>query len=238
MKQTTLMALAGLLALSCSAHAASFDCAKAETGVEKLICSDAELSKLDDALALAYSAALRLNDNPMAVQQAQKQWLKERDRCSDIACVKTLYASRITSLPLAQAFTVIEDDITSDNPVTKGFCQTMADNLNSMQSWPPAYCERPLNPAFTKLTLPRWREWTVEDFDNRGYLLEQAVNDDYSKIPARRGERWTEADTQRWREGVRSKESIIEETMLPANTRSSFESRRLLRINEGVRSFV
>ena len=182
-------------------------------------------------MALAYAAALRMNEQPQAVQQTQGQWLKKRNQCSDIACVKAHYLSRLTSLPLAGPFTVIEDEVTSNDSVTKGFCQTMADNVNSMPSWPPAYCERPLNPTFTKLTLPQWREWTVEEFDKRWYLLEQAVNDDNRKTYARRDERWTEADTKRWREGIRSKESFIEETILPEDTQSRFESRRLLRFN-------
>ncbi len=35
-------------------HAASFDCSKATSEVEKLICGDEELSKLDDSLNKAY----------------------------------------------------------------------------------------------------------------------------------------------------------------------------------------
>src|SRR3990167_6280936 len=40
----------GWLVPSIPAQAASFDCAKAATKVEILICADAELSKLDDEL--------------------------------------------------------------------------------------------------------------------------------------------------------------------------------------------
>ena len=46
--------LFGLLVLTLPVQAASFDCAKAGTKVEKLICGDAGLSKLDDELAAAY----------------------------------------------------------------------------------------------------------------------------------------------------------------------------------------
>jgi hypothetical protein len=236
MRWSIWIGLLGFL-LGVSAQAASFDCAKAQSKVEKMICADVELSSLDEALALAYSAASRLSDNPLVLQTAQKQWLKQRDQCSNIACVKTLYITRITALPLKQAFTVLKDDITPNYPPLNNFCQTMADNLNSMSSWPPAYCERPLNPAFPNLTLPQWREWEVEEFDKRWHLLEQAINHENSKIASRKDERWTDADTQRWREGVRTKEAIIEETILPENTISDFESRRLLRINS-VRSHL
>jgi uncharacterized protein len=40
------------------AHAAGFDCTKASTLVEKAICSDSELSKLDDLLMISYKEAL------------------------------------------------------------------------------------------------------------------------------------------------------------------------------------
>lgn len=94
MKRTTLIALVGL-ALSCLTHAASFDCGKAQTQVEKLICADAELTKLDEYLASAYSAALKVDGNAASVRREQKQWVKERNGCVDASCVKNAYQSRI-----------------------------------------------------------------------------------------------------------------------------------------------
>src|SRR5215472_14292419 len=46
------------LAFIGTSQAASFDCAKAQTKVEKLICSNPTLSKADDALAAAYKKAM------------------------------------------------------------------------------------------------------------------------------------------------------------------------------------
>src|SRR5688572_18119262 len=63
-----------------NAPAASFDCATATQPVEKLICSDAELSKLDEEMARAYSDAIaRLSsaDAP-ALKSNQRAWLKTR----------------------------------------------------------------------------------------------------------------------------------------------------------------
>ncbi|WP_160296756.1 hypothetical protein [Sphingomonas sp. ERG5] len=47
--------LLGLVLLigTAPAGAASFDCAKASTRVEKLVCSDPQLSRLDERLAAA-----------------------------------------------------------------------------------------------------------------------------------------------------------------------------------------
>ena len=42
-------------------HAASFDCAKAATPVEKMICADALLGRLDEALARNYRVMLTAN---------------------------------------------------------------------------------------------------------------------------------------------------------------------------------
>jgi uncharacterized protein YecT (DUF1311 family) len=99
MKQL-LIIFAGLV-LAVSAQAASFDCAKAGTKVEKLICADAGLSKLDEDLNAAYKAALKDEQQAEAIKQAQKQWLKERNSCVDANCVMNAYQERL--LLLSQA---------------------------------------------------------------------------------------------------------------------------------------
>lgn len=97
---TTLLALC----LSCvftfalSAQAASFDCGKASTKVEHIICDNAEISKLDDELDAAYKAALKDVEQTDAIKQAQKVWMKERNGCEDVDCVKRRYESEIAFL--------------------------------------------------------------------------------------------------------------------------------------------
>ena len=61
------------------AFAASFDCNKAASWVEKTVCSNPELSKLDDGLAKAYHDALvsLSPEGQKETKQYQKQWLKE-----------------------------------------------------------------------------------------------------------------------------------------------------------------
>lgn len=97
MKQTTLIVF-GWLVLSGAAHAASFDCAKAATKIEKFICGDAELSKLDEELNAAYKAALQDEKQADTIKQAQKRWMKERNGCSDANCVKAAYETRLSAL--------------------------------------------------------------------------------------------------------------------------------------------
>ncbi len=99
----------GLLAclVAGQVQAASFDCAKAGTKLEKLICADKELSKLDEDLAAAYADALKSTD-PAKLKAEQKAWLKVRNRCADVVCIQAAYRQRIqmlsqTSSPLAPA---------------------------------------------------------------------------------------------------------------------------------------
>ncbi|MBF0118877.1 MAG: DUF1311 domain-containing protein [Desulfobacterales bacterium] len=77
------------------AFAASFDCSKASTKVEKLVCDDANLSKLDEELGKAYGEAKKkvfdLNDE-------QRAWLKSRNKCIDTECLTNIYRDRINIL--------------------------------------------------------------------------------------------------------------------------------------------
>jgi len=97
--------LTSCLMLALSAHAASFDCGKAQTKVEHLICDNPEISKLDDELSVAYKAALKDEKQTDAIKQAQKQWMKERNGCADAACVQNAYQKRIEQLQPAQKAT-------------------------------------------------------------------------------------------------------------------------------------
>ena len=97
MKQTTLI-IFGWLVLSLTAQAAGFDCAKAGTKVEKLICGDAALSKLDEELNTAYKTALQDEKRADSIRQAQKKWMKERSGCQDAGCVKRVYRMRLVEL--------------------------------------------------------------------------------------------------------------------------------------------
>jgi uncharacterized protein YecT (DUF1311 family) len=89
--------------LASSAHAASFDCAKAKAEDERAICKNAELSKLDEDMAAAYKSVVQ----PMtgfklrlgALRANQQAWVKDRARCGDtVLCLKDVYLQRIAWL--------------------------------------------------------------------------------------------------------------------------------------------
>lgn len=79
-------------------HAASFDCAKASTFIEKAICSDSEISSLDESLLSSYRNALTDSNKANTIKLTQRDWLKKRDLCKDEACLKNSYIQRIKAL--------------------------------------------------------------------------------------------------------------------------------------------
>jgi uncharacterized protein len=97
--------------LSTQANAASFDCHKATTWLEKTVCSDPELSQLDDQLAKAYHDALASlsPEGQEETKQYQRRWLKEisphcearakvRLEHSTAKCLQGNYERRIKAL--------------------------------------------------------------------------------------------------------------------------------------------
>lgn len=85
--------------------ATGFDCAKAATKVEEMICQNAELSRLDDDLALAYKNALVSATDKMWLKKEQIIWLKyTRNGCPTVACLAEAYKARIAALATPAVF--------------------------------------------------------------------------------------------------------------------------------------
>ncbi len=172
-------------------HAASFDCAKAASKVEKLICDDAEISKLDEELSAAYKAALQDGKQADTIMQAQKQWMKERNGCADAACVKRTYEARLTSLAVAQADKAksVEDEFPQmptklryafcDKDKPELYCEgesgegdtVCEDYLKHLQTLTnPPTCEAPIPPGFKQ---PDWVEMDVTQHLDLAYQAEE-----------------------------------------------------------------
>lgn len=79
-------------------HAASFDCAKASTKIEHIICDSPEISKLDERVAASYKALLQDITQANEIRQSQKHWIWMRDNCPDVGCVKREYELRLKVL--------------------------------------------------------------------------------------------------------------------------------------------
>jgi uncharacterized protein len=92
--------LFGLLAsLTLQTLAASFDCAKASTAIEKSICQDADLSVLDEELENAYRKAIQNPSIEKALQVQQRAWIQVvRNRIANPFYLKQIYRERIEQL--------------------------------------------------------------------------------------------------------------------------------------------
>jgi uncharacterized protein len=94
------------------ASAQSFDCAKAGTRIEKMVCADRSVADLDEYLGRYYAAARDGNRAAASCLQAdQAAWLKSRrDACADAACLKTAYLERLAELdPLQPGATALKN---------------------------------------------------------------------------------------------------------------------------------
>ena len=89
----------------------SFDCAKAKIRVEKLICSDAELAKLDREMSSEYHSLVsdKTLDGELKeiLKNNQKKWLDSREKTpclenEDVSeqqkCIKNVYRIRIKEI--------------------------------------------------------------------------------------------------------------------------------------------
>lgn len=77
----------------------SFDCLKARTLVEKLICANPKLARMDARMAIAYFTLRTNNSSSKSLLQEQRRWLRElRNKCEDLECLATVYQERILRL--------------------------------------------------------------------------------------------------------------------------------------------
>ena len=183
-------------------HAASFDCMKAQSEVEHLICDNPELSKLDDEMLAAYKATLKDEKDKEAVRQSQINWLKYRNNCKDADCVKRAYEMRLSSLTVTHVYDFTLSDTDEEKKAAvytsgsidmrepgypfkliegKGVevCDIYKKNLEALGNANLA-CERKVSPEYEGLIkLPDWRK--LDLWENRNLWvgnLEGIVRDE------------------------------------------------------------
>lgn len=99
MKKILLPAVILTLSFPMLSCAASFDCSKAASTTEKMICNDPAISKLDEQLAAAYKTASDAATDKDALKTQQRDWLKQnRNLCGDTTCLTQTYQNRIAEL--------------------------------------------------------------------------------------------------------------------------------------------
>lgn len=103
-----------MLCAGFSAHAASFDCKKASTPTEKMICESTPLSDLDSKLADVYSKtfAAASPNAKVRLRAGQRTWLGLVSRnCDDVECITVAYQARIDQLEDVEKNTDVESPI-------------------------------------------------------------------------------------------------------------------------------
>jgi len=99
------LVFAALAVASNSVYAASFDCARASSEIDKAVCANGALSSLDEKLARAFTDALKTNDQE-PLRREQRVWLRKRDSACNwaigsnrfVQCLMWLYQHRIALL--------------------------------------------------------------------------------------------------------------------------------------------
>lgn len=106
-----------VISLAHYARAASFDCGKAATPTEMLICARPDLSSLDEELQRRYQVALRTVKPAVApsLKREQANWLRYvRDICLDVDCLHGAYEARIDLLSKTER--ILVDDASCSIP--------------------------------------------------------------------------------------------------------------------------
>ena len=77
---------------------ASFNCTKATSNVEKMICADALLSELDSQMGTLYKKASQNTENKKELLENQRGWIKDRENCTTFDCISLSTKNRISQL--------------------------------------------------------------------------------------------------------------------------------------------
>jgi uncharacterized protein YecT (DUF1311 family) len=208
MKQATLIVFWWLV-LGFTVQAASFDCAKAGTKVEHIICDTPEISKLDKELNSAYKTALQDKAKEKQIRQEQKQWLKNRSNCTDADCVKLAYEKRLSTLQMAVVTPNSTPVFKKRFVVTEGkgytICESYSGFLNSLpeeESMP--ICHPKLSPAFPDLKEPDWEVMNISENLELVYKIEKITTHRIFNRPIDTFDHWKAIYEQQIRSGEAS----------------------------------
>ena len=160
---TAALLITGLLVPVGTAQAASFDCKKAKSKLEKRVCSDPALSKADEQLAKAYNEALKGFVVPSFIKDSQQAWLSWAPLCLGAgtaddpkgqSCVD-LYAARTETLrlyPTAKVYSNYAKNFSHDEATLLVYNKDKALWLEWYGNWmPDAYKPKPFPDGFLTL---------------------------------------------------------------------------------------
>ncbi len=176
-----------------SAQGASFDCAKAGTKIEKMICGNSNASRADDLVDLAYLRALERTDDRHKLKDEQRHWLKDvRNKCGDADCLYTVQVKRayaLDAIPASKCYWLepLRKDSSGNRPAIEPVCRAMEENLNQFCDRPPMVCKLQIAPKFSRqITVPFWT--SLDPHANRA-LIEEFLRAPYPVV----GNKYTDA---------------------------------------------
>lgn len=105
---------------------AGFDCGRAVSRIEKLVCGNENAATLDAKLAGLYKLSLRFTQLNKRTREQQANWIRNvRSKCGDLDCITRAYSERITEItgildkhtrPIPPSVTAEKDYPVSDSP--------------------------------------------------------------------------------------------------------------------------
>jgi uncharacterized protein len=173
----------GLLAAFClpgPANAASFDCAKAKTPIEKNICSDAVLGRADEELSRAYQKRSHDFPIPEFVKDSERVWLRSLPSClPDVkACLATIREriDQLNSWADPKVYTSYGKTFDHEGVTLVLVTRNGAPWLDWYGSWmPDAYHPRPFPDGFIAQESGALRKigtkYTLADHDDASILI-------------------------------------------------------------------
>ncbi len=117
-----------IILLPLHTHAASFDCSKATTKVETLVCTNSSVSAMDGILGKEFGEIKEIlsEEEKIHLIHEQRVWLnKIRNKCEEVSCLTKVYVSRIQAIKdlrsNASNDPLVETNILLDAPIGKGY---------------------------------------------------------------------------------------------------------------------
>ena len=78
---------------------AATDCSRAQTSIDRLLCSSDRLAAADQLMAVAFRDAFSRTDRREELIADQERWRKTvRDACNDVPCLLRAYEDRASEL--------------------------------------------------------------------------------------------------------------------------------------------
>lgn len=161
-----LFLLLALLILASASQSASFDCGKASSRVERLVCTNKDISALDDSLSELYSAEVE-RDEIVGLRASQKKWLANRNACADVFCVTSHYERRIAELSCDPKSQMAGSAIGSNQCSTFSLRDLDRELVALEERYGKKVADETNNPEYTK------RTFTAEQKAWRGYRAAQ-----------------------------------------------------------------